>query len=169
MTCEVRHANAADDVWQTRESTCYVCARALLRAPSEADATAVALGHHVEDVNQTLLMNLLYTASDATLVPRQTLFRGPLSIIRPSYHLNRRLIRTVLRHACLRPVRNPCPNTSNGTRARVRRFLARRERIEPRTTANLFKGIRNLKSDYLPGPCLTNPRQDAPDRTPSHG
>jgi tRNA 2-thiocytidine biosynthesis protein TtcA len=152
LDCTVRAARSPGS--DARESACYLCARErrriLFRAAEELGADRVALGHHLEDVNETFLMNLLYTSSGATLLPVQGLFGGRLRIIRPLYYLDKNLIRSVLRHARVRPLRNSCPESRAGTRLVLRRFLARLAKRYPRAPANLFWGIHNLKPEYLP-------------------
>ncbi len=134
---------------------CFACARAMRRALFQAAAelgtAKVALGHHLEDVNETYLMNLLMTASGAAFVPRQELFRGSGVIIRPLYYADRLLIERYLRRAGIRAARNRCPFEHKGTRLAVRRFLERLYRSDHRIRTNLFWGIHNPKPDYLPG------------------
>jgi tRNA(Ile)-lysidine synthase TilS/MesJ len=83
-------------------------------------------------------------------MPAQSLFRGALAVVRPLYYIDKKLIRTCLRQAGIRPVPNPCPYHRTGTRLLVRRILGRLARLHPRTPTNLFWGIHNLKPEYLP-------------------
>ncbi|MBM3316037.1 hypothetical protein FJY71_09450 [candidate division WOR-3 bacterium] len=95
-------------------------------------------------------MNLLCTSSGATLLTSQSLFKGALSVIRPLYYLDKKLIRACLRQAGLLPVRNHCPHSRDSTRLQLRRLLAHFEKRHPRAATNIFWGIHNLKPDYLP-------------------
>lgn len=134
---------------------CFWCARArrraLFEATSAAGATKLALGHHLEDINETFLINLAYASSGATMLPKQPLFGGALCILRPLYRITEDDIRYYLRHFGIRTVRNRCPNASTGARTLIRRFLQQLYRSDPRTRTNIFTGIHNLKPDYLPG------------------
>uniref|UniRef100_A0A7C4CCK5 tRNA 2-thiocytidine biosynthesis protein TtcA n=1 Tax=candidate division WOR-3 bacterium TaxID=2052148 RepID=A0A7C4CCK5_UNCW3 len=142
---------------RTKTSTlnpCHVCSRerrkALFETAARLGARRIALAHHMEDVNETLLMNLLYTASLAAILPCQSLFKGRLDIIRPLYYFDKPLIRACLRQQRLRPVRLRCPHERTSARVRLRRFLERLYRQNRRIRTNLFWGLHNPKPDYLP-------------------
>lgn len=156
LTCIVKRLDLAGKLTATRPglAPCFICARerrkALFSTAHELNCRKVALGHHLEDVNETFLLNLLFTASCRTILPVQPLFRGAIVVIRPLYYFTERMIRTRLKSARLRPVRNPCPYGKNSRRMLVRQFLARLTRLDPRISTNIFWGIHNLKSEYLP-------------------
>jgi len=105
----------------------------------------------MDDVNETFLLNLLFTASGAAIVPHQEFFRGKLVLVRPLYYVDKPLIRRYIAARGVRPVRNRCPAERSSTRMQVRRILERLYRAHPRTRTNLFRGIHNLKPEYLPG------------------
>jgi tRNA 2-thiocytidine biosynthesis protein TtcA len=146
--------DAATQMQKYHENLCYVCARERRRLLFETARTLgirkVALAHHLEDVNETYLLNLLFTASAATFVPRQGFFGGKLEVVRPLYRFDKETIRKALAAAGLRTVRNRCPVEKTGQRLVIRRFLDRLYRRYPRIKTNIFAGISNLKPDYLP-------------------
>lgn len=154
LSCEVRRIDVSAACDRSRENPCYVCSRqrrrALFEAAAELGARKVALGHHLEDVNETFLMNLLCTASGSTILPSQSLFRGVVTVIRPLYYLDEQLIRACLRQARIRPAQQSCPHARSSTRAVLRRTLAQLGQRIPNTATNLFWGIHNLKLEYLP-------------------
>ena len=133
---------------------CFVCSRARRRAlfetAAELGAGKVALGHHLEDVNETYLLNLLMASTSATILPRQELFQGRITIIRPLYYLEKPMVRDYLRHYRMRAARNRCPYERKSTRLILRRFLNRLYRQDRRVRTNIFWGIHNLKPQYLP-------------------
>lgn len=137
-----------------RENLCYVCARErrkrLFEIARSQGIAKIALAHHLEDVNETYFLNLIYTASARTFLPRQDLFSGGLQVIRPLYSFDRDMIVKYAKSANLRPVHNRCPGAQTGKRAVIRRFLNRLYREYPRIRNNIFAGIRNLKAEYLP-------------------
>ncbi len=154
LPCAVRKA-CISYAGRLGKDSCYSCARErrkeLFKAADELGCRKVALAHHMEDVNETFLLNLLYTSSAATILPMQSLFKGRLFIIRPLYNMDKELILRCLKQAGLKPVRNRCPFEKTSTRGVVRRFLAKLYRENPRIKTNLFWGMQNLKPDYLPG------------------
>lgn len=152
--CRVLTVDVPAAIAGRTENPCYTCSRlrrrTLIEHATAVDARHVALGHHVEDVNETFLVNLLFAASGAAFRPSQSLLRDQITVIRPLYYFDRELIERTLREADIRIAHNHCPHERHGARARVRRFLGQLHRIEPRTGANLFHGLANLKPDYLP-------------------
>jgi tRNA 2-thiocytidine biosynthesis protein TtcA len=135
--------------------SCYACARerrkVLFRTADELGARKLALAHHMDDANETFLLNLLYASSGSTILPKQPLFRGRLFVVRPLYYMDKDLLLRYLKQVGLSPVRNKCPFERAGSRALVRRLLARLYQENPRARTNLFWGMQNLKPDYLPG------------------
>jgi tRNA 2-thiocytidine biosynthesis protein TtcA len=153
IPCEVARTRVSESTRES-DSICHACARQRRRLLFDRAAALgcrkVALGHQMDDVNETFLINLLFASSGATLLPRQPLFQGKLDIVRPLYHFDKDLVMRYLKEAGIRPVSNPCPGQRSGARARVRRFLNRAYREDRRIRTNLFWGLHNLKPDYLP-------------------
>jgi len=154
LACLVKKIDVLRKLKETKTDSCFFCARerrkALFMTAAELNCAKVALGHHLEDVNETFLLNLLFASSASTILPRQVLFNGALTVIRPLYYFTEEMIKTRLRNAGLRPIYNPCPYQKKGSRMLLRRFLTRLARTDPRIKTNLFWGIHNLKIQYLP-------------------
>lgn len=155
LSCLVKQIDVPQKLKQTNSESCFFCARerrkALFQTAAELGCTKVALGHHLEDVNETFLLNLLFTASASTILPVQPLFNGALTIIRPLYYFTEEIINSRLENAGIRPLRNHCPYQKKSMRIMIRRFLNRLARRDPRIKTNLFWGISNIKPEYLPG------------------
>lgn len=152
---EIARINPRDLAKAGPGSICYQCARArrkrLFDLCRDKGISRLALAHHLEDVNETYLLNLFFTASARAIVPRQELFQGRLSIIRPLYAFTEGMIQAHLRSIGLFAVRNRCPGQKGSQRNTVRRFLERLYRKDSRIRNNIFVGIGNIKADYLPG------------------
>ncbi|MCX6843685.1 MAG: hypothetical protein NTX53_15565 [candidate division WOR-3 bacterium] len=156
VDCTVVRVDVPGCVKRTGRDSCYTCARerrkALFSFCEMLGSRKLALAHNLDDVNETFLMNLLYTSSARTILPSQPLFSGRLVIVRPLYYMSKELILRYLRSAGLRPVRNRCPFESSSSRGTVRRFLNRLYAQDPRIRTNFFAGLHNLKPEYLPAP-----------------
>ena len=155
LPCTVRTIDVPGRLGKVRDDHCFFCARerrkTLFRTAHALDCRTVALGHHMDDVNETFLMNLLMASSGSTFLPRQELFHGDIVVVRPLYCVEQPMIRDYLKQAGIRPVRNRCPYERRGTRLRLRRFLDGLYRQDRRIRNNLFRGMHNLKPQYLPG------------------
>jgi len=156
VECEVLRTDVPSCVKRTGQDSCYACSRerrkALFSFCNRTGSRKLALAHNLDDVNETFLMNLLYTSSARTILPAQPLFDGRLVIVRPLYYVDKALVRRYLKHADLRPIRNACPYERSSSRRVVRRFLERLYAGDRRIRTNLFAGLHNLKPEYLPPP-----------------
>ncbi len=155
LNCTVKRIGVPKKLKETKTDSCFFCARerrkALFQTAFELGCKKVALGHHLEDVNETFLLNLLFASSASTILPSQPLFSGALTVIRPLYYFTEEMIKARLKSAGIRPVHNSCPYQHKGSRILIRRFLSRLAKRDPRIKTNLFWGIHNIKKEYLPG------------------
>jgi tRNA 2-thiocytidine biosynthesis protein TtcA len=156
VACTVIPVDVPGSAKRTGEDSCYTCARerrkALFSFCGSRGTRKLALAHNLDDVNETFLMNLLYTSSARTILPVQSLFGGTLVIIRPLYYVDKALVRRYLKSSGIRVVRNRCPYGRSSARETVRHFLNRLYAEDPRLRTNLFAGLHNLKPEYLPTP-----------------
>ena len=154
IECTVVRTDVPACVERTGQDSCYTCARerrkALFSFCESQGSRRLALAHNLDDVNETFLMNLLYTSSARTILPAQPLFGGKLTIVRPLYYADKDLVLRYLNGAGIRPVRNRCPFERSSSRGTVRRFLKKLYADDPRIRTNLFAGLHNLKPEYLP-------------------
>lgn len=133
---------------------CFFCSRerkkALFTIAEENGINKIALAHHREDVNETFLLNLLFTAEVSTFVPKQDFFGGKFYIIRPLYYFTKEIIDSYLKVHGLRAIRNICPYAKLSEREVIRRMLKSYYRRDLRIRDNIFWGIKNIKAKYLP-------------------
>ncbi len=136
------------------KNPCFFCARQRRRALVEyAEARAintVAVAHHREDVAETLLLNLCFSRRFSTMVPKQSILQGRFFLIRPLYFFDKQQIADFARLNNLPVIHNNCPYAKSSTREEVRRLLKRLSRKDPRVIDNIFHGINNVKTAYLP-------------------
>jgi tRNA 2-thiocytidine biosynthesis protein TtcA len=156
VACTAVGADVPGSVKRAGEDSCYTCARerrkALFLFCGRHGIRKLALAHNLDDVNETFLMNLLYTSSARTILPAQPLFDGKLVIVRPLYYVDKTLVRRYLTSTGVRQVRSRCPFERFSTRSTIRRFLERLYVRDPRIRTNLFAGLHNIKPEYLPTP-----------------
>ncbi len=155
LNCTIKKIDVPAKLKQTATESCFFCARerrrALFQTAAQLGCKKVALGHHLEDVNETFLLNLIFSSSARTILSTQSLFAGAIVVIRPLYYFTDQMIITRLKSARIRPVSNHCPYEKKSKRYAIRRFLTRLSKENPRINTNIFWGIHNLKSEYLPG------------------
>ncbi len=110
----------------------------------------IALGHHLDDILETLLMNALTKGELSTMPPRLSYEKYPITIIRPLCLAD---IPTIVRHATERGyISSTCTCTYQDNSGRKEA----RSRLEALTGGRydekrkLFEALRNVKTDYLP-------------------
>ncbi len=89
------------EVSESGKSPCFLCSwrrrKRLLELAQEEDCRLLALGHHKDDAAQTLLLNLFWQGRHESMLPRQPLFGGRLTVIRPLYLSDEKAIARVAR------------------------------------------------------------------------
>lgn len=135
------------------ERTCFVCARnrrnQLFQLAREKGYNKIALGHHKDDLVETLFINILFGGNISTMVPRQDLFDGKLSLIRPLAYIEKDEIREVASALEIEPVDNLCPQSPDTKREVVREMLAELYCSEPEAKSSIFSAMANIREDYL--------------------
>lgn len=110
----------------------------------------IALGHHLDDILETLLMNALDKSELSTMIPKLKYKKYPVTIIRPLCFVD---VNTIIEHAEKNGyISSTCTCSYQDNSGRR---LARR-RLESLTGGNvtekrhLFEALRNIKIEYLP-------------------
>jgi len=139
---------------QLSENPCFHCARwkrkALFDYAAQEKITKVAFGHHRDDLLETALMNLFYSSNFSTMRPRQELFGGRLTILRPLAYIDEA---DIVSYCCLKqlPLESlPCPyQASDSRRQAMKSLLAGLQAENRQVRDSLFHALWNVRSDYL--------------------
>lgn len=111
----IKHTRIGKIVFEERKESnpCSLCARmrrgALNNVALEMGCKKVALGHHREDVIETLLLSLLYEARMNTFSPVTYLDRKDITVIRPLIYAPEDKIIRAAKRSSLPIIKNPCP------------------------------------------------------------
>lgn len=129
-------------VWKPGDpSPCWNCAR--LRRKRLFDlcrthrANRLALGHHLDDAIETLLMNIFHSGRQEGLAARQELFEGRLTIIRPLMLTPEELVINLAASWYLPVLPKTCPADGRTTRQEVKELVASQVRDHPKIRGNL--------------------------------
>jgi tRNA 2-thiocytidine biosynthesis protein TtcA len=121
---------------------CYHCARRrrimLFRLANTIGANRIALGHHMDDIVETTLMNMCFNGTFSTMEPRMELFEGRTVIIRP---LAKLLESEIIAYAEERGFwRQPCgcSYAKHHMRGKMKRMVATLEELYPDVRQNIF-------------------------------
>jgi tRNA 2-thiocytidine biosynthesis protein TtcA len=123
--------------------------RALFDAADQLGYNRIALGHHRNDVVETVMLNMFYHGELSSMLPRQDLFEGKMSIIRPLYLIPEADTARFCRTRGLEPI--SCSCASGETRREMfKRLVGEIEKQHPRGMINAVRALENVNLDYLP-------------------
>ena len=136
------------------ENPCFLCAwyrrKMLFNTAQELGCNKIAFGHHKDDVVQTLLMNLVFAGSFATMPPVLQLEKMPLQIIRPLCLIEEK---DLIRYARLRAYEKQqklCPFEHVSARTQAKELLETMKQLNPEVLSTLYNAMTNIKPEYLP-------------------
>ena len=156
-----------DAVYTVEKSPCYLCARMrrghLYRQAKELGCNKIALGHHYDDVIETILMGMLYSAQVQTMMPKlhSQNFEG-MELIRPMYLIREDDIKHWRDYNGLHFLQCACHFTDNcsscredGTsaskRLEIKKLIASLKETNPFIEGNIFKSVENVNLDTVVG------------------
>lgn len=148
------------------KNPCYLCAKmrrgALYRIASDLGCNKIALGHHYDDVIETILMNMLNAGSFQTMLPKlhSSNYEG-MELIRPMYLIRERDILRWKNYNNLQFIQCACRFTENcatcdngsggSQRAATKKLIHELLDYNPNVEKNIFKSAENVNLDKLLG------------------
>jgi len=146
-------------------SPCYLCAKmrrgCLYKHAQELGCNKIALGHHFDDVIETVLMSMLYGAEIKTMMPKlhSTNYEG-MQLIRPLYIVKEADILAWKRYNDLEFIQCACRFTENcvlgdnggGSKRQEMKVLIKKFRqTNPNIDMNIFRSIHNVNLETIIG------------------
>ena len=141
------------------KSPCYLCARMrrgfLYAKAKELGCNKIALGHHFDDVIETILMGMFYGSQIQTMMPKlhSTNFEG-MELIRPMYLIEEKAIIDWCRYNDLHFIQCACRFTEEmeekGTiehtskREEMKNLIKEMSKINPNVKMNIFRSVENV-------------------------
>jgi tRNA 2-thiocytidine biosynthesis protein TtcA len=137
-----------------RDMNCYWCStqrRAeLIRYAMAQGFNKIALGHHLDDIVETLMMNMLYKGQISGMLPSLSYDKYPVSIIRPLALCEERQVIAFAEEKGFRSATCTCPYGSDSKRRVVRERIAALTGGSSQLKRNLFDSMSNVNHEYLP-------------------
>lgn len=141
-------------VVQAGKTMCSLCSRLrrgiLYRVADELGATKVALGHHREDIVETLFLNMFYGGRLKAMPPKLLSDDGRHVVIRPLVYCAERDIARYARGRGFPIIPcNLCGSQENLKRREVKAMLAGWEKEDPGRTERLLRSLQNVTASHL--------------------
>lgn len=148
------HETTFDASTDTRKSPCFLCSwtrrKALFDIAKQHGCNKIALGHHQDDILETLLMNMTHQGAIGTMPPRLKMKKFDMEIIRPMCLVEEKdLIRMAAWKGYRKQIKN-CPYESGSSRSDMKEVLKQLEAINPEARYSLWSSMFNIQEDYLP-------------------
>ncbi len=154
-----------DAVDNIEKSPCYICARMrrgyLYSRAKELGCNKIALGHHYDDVIETILMSMLQAGQIQTMMPKlhSTNFEG-MELIRPMYLVRESDICAWRDYNDLHFLQCAChftdtctscheDGTTSSKRLETKKLIAELKKTNPFIEANIFKSVENVNIDTV--------------------
>lgn len=149
-----------DAVYEIEKSPCYLCARMrrgyLYSKAKELGCNKIALGHHYDDVIETILMGMMYGAQIQTMMPKlhSTNFEG-MELIRPMYLIREDDIKHWRDYNDLHFIQCACRFTDTCTtcdpdgrsvskRMEIKQLISSLKKVNPYIETNIFRSVENV-------------------------
>ena len=173
ILCNSKILNVPIDMFETdifsrveriEDHPCYLCARMrrgyLYEYAKKIGCNKIALGHHFDDVIETILMSILYGAQVRTMMPkiRSTSHPG-MELIRPMYLIREADVINWKEHNELSFINCACKLTKNCNfsenresktkRAEIKNLIKNLKQINPKIEMNIFRSVQNVNLETL--------------------
>lgn len=154
FSCRVeRTAGLEGEKWEDLD--CYRFSRqrrkALFEMARREGFTKIAFGHHLDDIVETVLLNQFYKAEISAMKPLQSLFDGKIVIIRPlAYAREEDMTRLAAELGITGMGQSKCAYDDTSHRMIIKKMLRDMEQHNAAIVPNIFRSLRNIKTDYLP-------------------
>lgn len=159
----VFESNIFESVLHIEKSPCYLCARMrrgyLYNKAKELGCNKIALGHHYDDVIETVLMGMLYGGQVQTMMPKlhSTNFEG-MELIRPMYLIREDDIKRWRDYNNLHFIQCACKFTeecasddfeTSSKRQEIKNMIREMSKVNPQVESNIFRSVENVNVDTV--------------------
>ncbi|MGN0488088.1 MAG: ATP-binding protein [Ruminococcus sp.] len=150
-------------VFNVEKNPCYLCARMrrghLYKYAQSLGCNKIALGHHFDDVIETILMGMLYGGQVQTMMPKlhSTNYQG-MELIRPMYLIREKDIIHWCKYNNLEFLQCACKFTENNAnennettskRKEIKKLIAQLKKTNPQVESNIFRSVENVNIDTV--------------------
>lgn len=162
---EVFNSNIFEVVASVPDSPCYLCAKMrrgyLYKHAQESGCNKIALGHHFDDVIETVLMSMLYSGQMKGMMPKlhSTNYEG-MELIRPLYMVKEADILAWKKYNNLTFIQCACRLTENcmlgdngmgSKRQEMKELVKKFRQTSSVIDMNIFRSIHNVNLDTMIG------------------
>jgi tRNA 2-thiocytidine biosynthesis protein TtcA len=148
-------ADPSEQWTQDQPLDCFWCSwnrrKTLFKLAGEIGCNKLALGHHMDDIIETVLLNLLFNGEIGTMRPYQELFNGRLTLIRPLAYVEEKDLTRFANQLDLPVIASRCPRSKTSKRRLVKEIIAEVHKHNTNVKKNIFGSLQRIRKEYLLG------------------
>lgn len=136
-----------------RQPACFICSWKrrikLFAICRERNCVKLALGHHLDDAVETLLMNMIHHSSISSIPPTLSMFDGDIHVIRPLILVHDQELESYSSIKGFPDEVSLCPYEDKTNREEVRELMRRADGLNRSARENIFRSMGTIHHDYI--------------------
>ena len=148
------HTTSFNDQIDPRKSICFLCSwhrrKALFQVAEKLGCNKIALGHQLDDIIETFLMNLIFQGSLGTMPPLLKMEKFKMTIIRPLALITENEVIEMARIRNYPKQIKNCPHEKESTRSQAKQLITELEKLNPDVRQSIWAAMENINMDYMP-------------------
>lgn len=137
-----------------RKSPCFLCSwnrrKTLFTLAHELGCQKIALGHHMDDILQTLLMNLTFQGAFSTMPPKLVMKKFNMTLIRPLCLVHENDLKELSQLRQWPNQKKMCPYENQSGRTDMKDIFRQLENLNPEARYSLWGAMSNVQQELLP-------------------
>ena len=150
----IHYETSFDASTDMRKSPCFLCSwnrrKALFTIAKDQQCNKIALGHHQDDILQTLLMNMTFQGAFGTMPPILKMQKFDMTIVRPMCLVAESDLIELSKLLGYVKQKNPCPYECSSSRPEMKNVIKMLEGMNEMARYNLWSSMTNIQKEYLP-------------------
>lgn len=136
------------------KNPCFICSwnrrKVLFQTALESGYQKLALGHHMDDAIQTLLMNMAFQSSISSMPPSLPLFDNKIKLIRPLSLLTEAEVKAFAEIKNYKKEIKTCIYEKDSKRGEIKQLIGQLSKLHPNVRTSIYASMTNIQGDYLP-------------------